>query len=349
MPTRPFTAALASALVVALLTAACQGAGASPSTGPSTASTESSSGTTGPSASPEAYAGAEAIIKVAAGPRGVAAAGGSIWVASTIGGSLQRVDPTQNRVAAAIPLVRPVTLITLDDQLWASVLNTDPESDDEVVRIDVANDTVGLCVKVPVYHNIAAGAGAIWAVDMVGALRRIDPATGGVTVAAASVGGVTIGLAANGAGVWGIRSDGAIWYLPHAGASVREAPMGVAVPGRSRVGVAPGSGDVWVAVPTMVLAINPNDLTARLKVSLPGMSLVNDLWVTDTDVWLSANLTDARLGVNGGAVLRLDPHTGEIVAVYRLGPQSSGVVVADGSVWAVDQTDNVLARYRIGG
>jgi streptogramin lyase len=276
----------------------------------------------------------------------VAAAGGAVWVASTIGGSLQRVDPANNRVTAAIPLVRPVTLVTLDDQLWASVLNSDPETDDQVVRIDLARNAVAAQVDVPVFHNIAACAGAIWAVDVAGVLRRIDPATGDVTEAA-TVGGPTIGIACNESGIWGIRGDGTIWQLPPAGAAVREAPMGVAVPGRSRVAVAPTSGDVWVAVPTTVLAINPDDLVTRLTVSLPGMQLVNDLWVTDTDVWLSANVTDADLGLHGGAVLRLDPATGEIVAAYRLGPESSGVVVVDGSVWAVDQSDNVLVRYRL--
>ncbi len=294
------------------------------------------------------YAGAEAVIQVAAGPRGVAFADGSVWVASTIGDAVQRVDPVANRVTAEIRLVRPVTLVTVGDQLWASVLNGEPAGDDEVVRIDTSANSVAQRVGVPVFHNIASGGGALWAVDGVGELRRIDPASGMVT-SLGSVGGVTIGIAARETAIWGIRDDGMAWRLPHDGGTLQEGPLGVEVPGRSRVAVGPGTaGSVWVAVPGSVLALGPDTLTIRTRLSLPGMELVNDLWVTDTDVWLSANLIDAALGLDGGSVLRLDPETAEVRATYRLGPESSGLIVAGDTLWAVDQRDGVLAAFFVG-
>jgi sugar lactone lactonase YvrE len=101
-----------------------------------------------------------------------------------------------------------------------------------------------------------------------------------------------------------------------------------------------------VAVPGTVLTLDPADLTVRTRMDLAGMELVNDLWVTETDVWLSANVTDAALGLDGGSILRLDPATGLVTAVYRLGPESSGVVVGGDVLWAVDQRDNRLVRFR---
>ena len=293
------------------------------------------------------YGGATAVIDVASGPRGVAFAAGSVWVASTIGGVVQRVDPATNAVIAEIQVERPVTLVTLDGELWASVLNGDPSSDDEVVRIDTAADTVAERIAVPVFHNIAAGAVAIWTVDGVGELRRIDPRTGDV-MSFGSAGGITIGIAANDEAVWGIREDGAAWRIPASGGPLVEASLGVAVPGRSRVAVGSGTGGkVWVAVPGTVLALDPTDLTVVTSTPLAGMELVNDLWVSETDVWLSANVTDAGLGLDGGSVLQLDPESGEVGAAFRLGPESSGVLAEADSLWAVDQADDRLVRFQL--
>jgi streptogramin lyase len=327
-------------IVVALgLTAGCGGQ----ATSRSTAASPSASQTPGP------YAGASAQVEVAAGPRGVAVTGGSVWVASTIGNLLQRVDPTSNQVVATVELQRPVTLVVLDDELWVSVLNANPESDDELVRIDLATNAVAERISIPVFHNIAASAGSLWAADSRGELRRVDGTTGEVTEVG-SMGGVSIGLAASEEAVFGIREDGMAWRLPVAGGAPMTSPLDVEVPGRSRVAVGPGAdASVWVAVPRTVLALDPEDLSVRASLSLPGMELVNDLWVDDTDVWLSANVIDPALGLDGGSILRLDRATAEVRATFRLGPESSGVVVADGTLWAVDQADGVLARWVLPG
>jgi len=346
MPSRQARLILPALLALSLAACAQASSSSAPASAPAPAGASPSvRPTTSTSTTPAPYAGADAVIEVAAGPRGVAHAAGSIWVASTIGNVVQRVDPLSTQVTDEIRLDRPVTLVTVGDELWVSVLNADPAGDDQVVRIDTQANEVASAVDVPVFHNIAAGAGAIWAADGLGELRRVDRASGDAT-SAGSVGAMTIGIAANDTAVWGIRDDGALWRLPVGGGPLQEAPMGVSVPGRSRVGVAPGGGgSVWVAVPGTVLALETEDLTVLTELALPGLELVNDLWVTDTDVWLSANVTDADLGLDGGAVLRLDPLTAEVTATFPLGPESSGVVVADGAVWAVDQRDNVLARF----
>lgn len=338
MPT-PGTRLLA--LVALLVLPACQSAGSvtafpSPSTpSPSTASS--------PEPTPAAYAGADAVIAMAPGPRGVAWADGAVWVASTRADVVQRVDPTTNEVSAEVAVgARPVTLVTLNGELWVSVLNGESADDDEVVRIDTGTNTVDLRVQVPVHHNIAAGAGAIWVLDASGSLRRIDPATGALSDAVASGPG-PVALAANDSAAFGIRSDRTVWRWPMAGGELQEAALDAGVPGRSRV--AASNAGLWIAVPGLVVALEPDSLAARAELSLPEMSLVNDLFVTDSDVWLSANVVSEELGLDGGSVLRLDPETLEVRQTFRLGPESSGVMVADASVWAVDQADDRLARF----
>ena len=329
---------------ICILLSACKPGSPPPAT-PSTAPDSNQPVTSGPPVSPSVapYAGATDLIPVGAGPRGVAYHAGSIWVASTIADLIQRVDPLTNTVSAEVhPGQRPVTLVTIGGALWASVLNGDASDDDELVQIDAGTNTVEMRIKIPVFHNIAAGAGFIWVVDGLGQLRRVDPLTGAVTKVA-DAGPNTVAIAADETAVWGIRGDEVVWRLPVSGGEFAETPLGLAVPGRSRVAV--GAGAVWVAVPGSVQALEPASLDALAHLELPGMELVNDLYVTEADVWLSANVTDAALGLDGGSVLRLDPATLEVLATYRLGPESSGVVPAEGSLWAVDQRDNTLARF----
>lgn len=340
LPSTPWVLALVAAVVLA----GCR------SVGPPAASVQPSvAGSEQPPSGPtlEPYAGAQAVIPVALGPRGVAFADGAVWVASTRGDLIQRVDTTTNEVVGEIsPGERPVTLVTLDGALWASLLNGDPATDDEVVRLDPATGSVEHRVNVPVHHNITVGGGAIWVVDATGQLRRVDGQDGTVTDAVPTGLG-PVAIAANDVAVWGIRGNGTAWRHPIDGGELLEASLSVAVPGRSRVAV--GDGAVLVAVPGAVLALDPDSLDLRAELALPEMSLVNDLLVTGSDAWLSANVESERLGLDGGSVLRLDAATLEIVAALRLGPESSGVTVAEGSVWAVDQSDHRLARFPLPG
>jgi hypothetical protein len=102
-------------------------------------------------------------------------------------------------------------------------------------------------------------------------------------------------------------------------------------------------------VPGDVFALDPANLEVTAHLSVPEMSLVNDLWASATDVWLSAHVESDELGLDGGSILQLDPATLEVRRTLRLGEESSGVVVAEGSVWGVDQDRDQLARYPLEG
>ncbi len=307
-------------------------------------------GTPAPSASstalpspvpPEDYAAASELIEVGEQPRGVAALDGSIWVANGRGASIMRVDAATNDVVAEIETrPRPITLVAAGGSLWASVLDGDRTDDDRILRIDPATNEVTAHVEVPVFHNIATDGESIWAVDGAGTLRRLSVASATV-LGDTTVGAGTVGLGAEDGVVWGIREDGVAWRLGTDG-ELLEFELGVAVPGRSRVAV--GGERVWIAVPGTILVLDALDGHPLGEIELAGMSLVNDLVVAGDEVWLSANVSDAELGLSGGSALLIDPWELRIVESYRLGPESSGIAVLDGSVWVVDQRDDLLVR-----
>lgn len=332
-----------SARPVASVVAALVLTGCAAQSGVSTTSPSAPDTTPSAEPSPVSYGGASAVIPLARGPRGVAYVDGSVWVASTIGNELQRIDPGTNRVSARVDAgARPVTLVIANGRLWVSVLNDDPTSDDELVRIDTTTNAVDLRATLPVHHNVAVGDGAIWVQDSTGHLRRVDAETAAVSDAAA-VGIGPVALAANSTAVFGIRGSGAVWRFEVDSGELLEIDLGYGAPGRSRIAATDDA--VIVAVPGLVAALDPGTLELLTQLKLPEMTLVNDLYAEGGDAWLSANVSSEELDLDGGSVLLLDPTTLEVRHTWRLGPESSGVVPAEESLWAVDQSDDVLARY----
>lgn len=324
-------------LPLALVLAAC--AADAPAAGTPTPSASSTAVPT--PVPPEDYAAASELIEVGEQPRGVAALDGSIWVANGRGASIMRVDAATNEVVAQIETrPRPITLVTAGGSLWASVLDGDRTDDDRILRIDPATNEVTAHVEVPVFHNIATDGESIWAVDGAGTLHRLSVASASV-LGETTVGAGTVGLGAEDGVVWGIREDGVAWRLGTDG-ELMEFELGVAVPGRSRVAV--GGERVWIAVPGRIMVLDALDGHPLGEIELPGMSLVNDLLVAGGEVWLSANVNDTERGLSGGSALLIDPWEVRIVESYRLGPESSGIAALDGSVWVVDQRDDVLVR-----
>jgi YVTN family beta-propeller protein len=64
----------------------------------------------------------EETIEVGSDPVAVAAAGGSIWVASRRDRAIRRVDPAENRVVETIPLgAQPTSLAADEDGIWVAV------------------------------------------------------------------------------------------------------------------------------------------------------------------------------------------------------------------------------------
>ena len=112
----------------------------------------------------------------------------ALWVPSTLDGTVERIDPDTNRVAATIAVAsyaHPLTRGTWTNALAAgagSIWDV-VDSADTLVRIDPATNAVSARILVPGASQAVVGAGAVWVTDFdQPRVYRIDPATN--TVAA---------------------------------------------------------------------------------------------------------------------------------------------------------------------
>jgi streptogramin lyase len=122
-----------------------------------------------------------ARIDAGRGPNSVAVGAGAVWF-TTSEGSVLRVDPTTNRVAATIPVgTRAGAITTGDDTVWVA----EPDAR-EVVRIDPVSNAVVARISVGTEEScptwLTADATSLWAVLYTLGIARIDATTN--TVAA---------------------------------------------------------------------------------------------------------------------------------------------------------------------
>ena len=111
-----------------------------------------------------------------AGSYGIAFGEGAVWVTSTDGNSLSRVDPATNLVVDTISVGRaPRFLAVGEGAVWTlnqgdgSVSRIDPKTNKVVATIDAGLRGEG--------GEITAGEGSVWATVLGIPITRIDPST----------------------------------------------------------------------------------------------------------------------------------------------------------------------------
>ena len=180
-----------------------------------------------------------------AGPsKGLLLSGGTLWVANTRGGSVERIDPATNTVVARITAgpagpSGPNWLAEGLGSVWVSVPNNR-----SVVRISVARGTLAATIPIAGSVNpcggLAAGSSAVWVTSCAGGsfVGQIDPSTN------TPVGELDLGGSSYTFALVGDRA----WISPERGPLVRLDPVGhrvdrAIVPGAGFS----GGGDVVVA------------------------------------------------------------------------------------------------------
>ena len=107
---------------------------------------------------------------------GVAAAGGSIWLACYVQGELLRIDPSTNRVSKRIRLAYGLHSLTVGaGSIWVNNRETA-----RVARVNVATNRVVANIRTSANPSIVFARGMVWAGGD-GAVLRIDPASNRVT------------------------------------------------------------------------------------------------------------------------------------------------------------------------
>ena len=107
-------------------------------------------------------------------PIGVAAGGGSVWVASFADDAVVRIDPETKRVVARIPVGKgPIGVGYGAGSAWSAdwsggtVTRIDPATNRAVATIEVGDGPEG----------VAWGHGSLWTSNKSGSVSRVDPAT----------------------------------------------------------------------------------------------------------------------------------------------------------------------------
>ena len=115
-----------------------------------------------------------------ANPGSLAAGGGAVWAASTLGGTIQRIDRDTGRVTQTVRLgADNVAAIAFGDgALWAA-----DTTQRALVEIDPRTGSVGRTIKLDLRPTaLVAGGGSIWVADQsTSSVEELDPATGSVT------------------------------------------------------------------------------------------------------------------------------------------------------------------------
>ena len=98
-------------------------------------------------------------ITVGNGPEAVAIASGSVWVANGLDGTVSRIDPARNAIAATIPVGRgPSSLLAQGGAIWVA-----DSYGDRIARIDPARNEVVRGISVgSAPQDLAAIGGRIW-------------------------------------------------------------------------------------------------------------------------------------------------------------------------------------------
>ncbi len=248
-------------------------------------------------------------------PADVAFGAGSLWVSSTDGHTVSRIDPGTGAVNQTIRVGSGASGIAADDRsVW--VANS---LDGTVSRIDPRTNTVVQTIAVgsaPV--SIALGRGAVWVASKDDqTVSRLDSRTG-ILTARIPVGAGPRAIAVGAAGVWvADETRGVVFRLD----PVRKAVLDTVNVGNGPVGVAVGVGAIWVAnsLDGTLSRIDPRRATVTATIPVGdgprGVAVVGD------KVWVSNEFD--------GTLAQVDPSTNSVKRTLHIGQRPQGLAASE--------------------
>jgi ABC-type transport system substrate-binding protein/DNA-binding SARP family transcriptional activator len=197
-------------------------------------------------------------IQVGRGPAGVVVAGGEIWVANELDGTVSEVNPGSGTSVATIPVgIGPSAIASGFESVWVADVTSDSLS-----RIDaISGDVVETISLGSAPDAIAVGGGGVWVTSReTGELLRVDPADNRISQHFA-VGQSPDGLAVGAGSVWVADGDGSLTRV-----NARTGKVQTIRVGGTPAGVVYADGAVWVAdsVSGTVSRIDPGSGATQL-------------------------------------------------------------------------------------
>ena len=347
---------IAAALVVALVIVVgglyfMRSDGSTNVGGPSPSASALASAPASPALSPTSSASAalpESIVvtpvAVIAVPDAVSIAsdGQAAWVLSSSGG-LVRIDPGTNEADPPVALDGTAYLYTGVSadatDVWATRV-----SPGLVYRLDPTTSKVTATIETDEAKGVLAALDAVWVAKDGGTVARIDPGINEVvaTVTVGSTSSAPFRMESGFESVWvGVMGDGTVVRIdPSSNTSQATIEM---PPSTKPCILLTGPDAVWnigCDRSTSVDRIDPSTNTIVGSVDLGGFGYSAAL--IDGAPWVSVE------SPSGGTMVRIDSTTNQVDRV--LSPETEfsgygeGMVVAAGSVWVVDITNNKVLR-----
>jgi hypothetical protein len=345
------TATIAQA-PVATATVAVAAPTATPEATATEAAPESTSANT-ISTGAEALVRTSAVIDTGEAPWGPVAGFDSIWlqVVANGGGTVVRIDPATDEVAATIELdVLPiaggpdspvVTVAVGEAGVWATGWRgaTPEDAKGVLMRINPETNEVDQTIELPIRPRGLAvdDDGTIWVSSHIdSAIVRVD-ATSGDVLATVDV-NVPWNITLSPEALWvaGNDEESSLTEIdPATNQVVETKPSGAWMIAALRY----GADSLWLSsfnpeAVGEVQRIDPEsgEVIARVALSGPG-----DIAIDDNGVWVLSNATQE--------VTQIDPATNQVVARYKGGPPDLwGIAAGYDAVWVSNVMDGTLTR-----
>jgi YVTN family beta-propeller protein len=274
-------------------------------------------------------------IPVANFPDGVAVEGGHVWVASTGGQAVQRIDIATGKVDKFPLSGEPLAVTVGAGSVWVTQRNAD-----KVARIDPATGNV--VATIPVSHRpafLVFANGKVWVSGGGGSCETIDPATNQTTPILTGRGNAAAiaVLGPNQPFVVSLPDTNEV--LVHDPANGQE---DVHIPvGKTPDFLVTAPSGYWVANrgEGTLSRIDKNTLKVTATVQVGGNP--TGLAVDGDRIWAIT-----QLGNGPGKLLMVDGPTGTVVDQVDVGRKPLGVITSPGRVWVTLSADNAVAQVQ---
>jgi peptide/nickel transport system substrate-binding protein len=277
-----------------------------------------------------------AALHVASAPSGVAIGrDGSIWVTSTIAGTLSRIDPTTHTVTTITVGSEPTAVVAAPDGLSVWVANSGSGT---VARVSPQSDSVVATVNVGAGPTaLAATANSVWVANTLSASVSEIAIQSGRVVRTVGVGPEPAGIAAGGGSIWVTdQGNGTVYRLDQTTGALLAAPIDV---GSGPVGIAFGSGAAWIVNSIDGTLSRIDAQTGAVTTNHVGQGPV-DVAVESGRVWVADEY--------GDSVAEVDPATLAVTHTTLTNGAPLSLATAGSRLWvATDGTGAAAHRGRV--
>jgi streptogramin lyase len=248
---------------------------------------------------------------------GVATGQGAVWAADETGKAVVRIDPSNNKVAAKIPISEtPNAIAVSDDGVFVSagpslIARIDPETN----KIAASEDQNGS-------YDLAAGFGFAWGTNFLdNNVQRLVPDSMTLTEISQDIGKEPRFVAVGPDAVWVLASNGALTRLeqPDGSQDLPKATTAKAQSGQYPGGLAVDDQGVWIAESGNLWLHDPKTGALTQTISLGSGIVANGIAAGGGSVWV----TD----FSDGEVVRYDEKTKQLAPPIDINGDTSKLAV----------------------